>query len=96
MSILNTDLVYGSDATHLVHYMKQCAFAGKIKSEFLSEDVKFNPVHHSDLTRAVSAAMDSRMKGQFALRGSQEVSIGELLKLVDSSCGNEKGTKAQF
>ena len=30
MSILNTDLVYGSDATHLVHYMHQCAFAGKI------------------------------------------------------------------
>ena len=30
MSILNTDLVFGNDASHLVHYMHQCAFAGKI------------------------------------------------------------------
>lgn len=30
LSILSTDLVYGQDATHLVHYMQQCAVAGKI------------------------------------------------------------------
>ncbi len=30
MSLLNTDLVFGSDPTHLIHYMHQCAMAGKI------------------------------------------------------------------
>ena len=63
MSVLNTDLVYGSDATHLVHYMHQCAMAGKINAAFLNEDAKFVPVHHSDLSSAVSQAMDSGCKG---------------------------------
>lgn len=36
MSILNTDLVYGKDSSHLVHYMHQCALAGKIQGPILS------------------------------------------------------------
>ena len=97
MSVLNTDLVYGSDATHLVHYMHQCAMAGKINAAFLTEDAKFMPVHHSDLSSAVSQAMDSGCKGQFALRGNTEVSIRELLSLVETSCDKEEGkTKGRF
>lgn len=45
MSILNTDLVFGSDPSHLVHYMHQCALVGKIQGPILSEDAKFKPVH---------------------------------------------------
>ena len=30
MSLLSTDLVFGKDPTFLVHYMHQCALAGKI------------------------------------------------------------------
>lgn len=97
MSVLNTDLVYGSDATHLVHYMHQCAIAGKINAAFHDDSAKFMPVHHADLTRAVSKAMESGSKGQFALRGSSEVTIRELLSLIENSCGIEEGkTGARF
>ena len=64
MSILNTDLVYGSDATHLVHYMHQVAMAGgRIKAPFLSNDAKFKPVHHGDVASAVAKAMESGRSG---------------------------------
>jgi len=63
MSLLNTDLVFGKDPTHLVHYMHQCAMAGKIQAPFLSEDAKFKPVHHADLTRAVALSMDGSITG---------------------------------
>ena len=97
MSILNTDLVFGKDATHLVHYMTQCVFAGKIQAPFLSEDAKFKPVHHDDLTRAVSQSIDGSITGQYALRGAEEVSIVQLLNMVEKSCGVEEGnTKARF
>ena len=98
MSILNTDLVYGKDASHLVHYMNQVVMAGgKIKAPFLSDDAKFKPVHQGDLTNAVNTALQSGRSGQFALRGSTEVSVRELLNLVESSCGVEPGkTKARF
>lgn len=91
MSILNSDLVYGPDATHLVHYMHQCAMAGKIKASFLSDDAKFKPVHSGDLANAVAKAMDTGRAGQFAVRGSEEVSIRQLLNLVEDSCGVEQG-----
>ena len=95
MSLLNTDLVYGSDPTHLVHYMHQCAVAGKIQAPFHSESAKFQPVHHDDLTRAVATCMDSAPNGQFAVRGSTEVTSKQLLNLVEASVGKEEGaTKA--
>ena len=97
MSLLNVDLVYGKDPTHLVHYMHQCAKAGKIQAPFLSESAKFKPVHHADLTRAVALSIDSPQNSQFAVRGSEEVSSRELLSLVEKSCGVEEGkTKARF
>jgi hypothetical protein len=97
MSLLNTDLVFGSDPTHLVHYMHQCAMAGKIQAPFLSTDAKFKPVHHADLTKAVALSMDGNMTGQFAVRGTEEVTSQALLNLVEKSCGVEEGkTKARF
>ena len=92
MSLLSTDLVFGSDATHLVHYMHQCAFAGKIQESFLSEDAKFKPVHHADLARVVERSLDASLTGQFAVRGSEEVSSRGLLNLVEKSCGLEAGS----
>ena len=97
MSLLNADLVFGSDPTHLVHYMHQCAMAGKIQAPFLSNDAKFKPVHHADLTRAVALSMDGGITGQYAVRGAEEVSSQALLNLVEKSCGVEEGaTKARF
>ena len=51
MSILSTDLVYGSDPTHLVHYMHQCAMAGQIPRPFLSEAAKFMPALTAQLEK---------------------------------------------
>ena len=97
MSILNTDLVYGSDPTHLVHYMHQCVMAGQIPRPFLSEAAKFMPVHHADLTSAVATSMGAKLTGQYAVRGTEEVSSKELLNLVEKSCDRDAGmTKARF
>lgn len=97
MSLLNTDLVFGTDSTFLVHYMHQCALAGKIQAPFLSADAKFKPVHHADLTQAVSTAMERGLSGQFAVRGSEEVSARDLMNLVEKCCGVDVGkTKARF
>ena len=83
MSILNTDLVFGDQPSHMVHYMPQCAFAGKIQQAFTSEAAKFKPVGQSDLTKAIASSMDSNLTGQFALRGSEEVSSRQLLNLIE-------------
>ena len=91
MSILNTDLVFGNDPSHLVHYMNQCAMAGKIQASFLSEDAKFKPVHNADLTKAIAQSIDSSLTGQFALRGAETVSSRALLNLVEQSCGFDEG-----
>ena len=98
MSILSTDLVYGSDPTHLVHYMHQCAVAGQIPCPFvLSKAAKFMPVHHADLTQAVSTSMSSKLTGQYAVRGKEEVSSAQLLNLVEKSSNRDAGaTKARF
>lgn len=96
MSILSTDLVYGSDPTHLVHYMHQCAVAGQIPRPFLSEAAKFMPVHHADLTQAVETSLSTKLTGQYAIRGTEEVSPLQLLNLVEKSCGRDAGaTKAR-
>ena len=97
MSILSTDLVYGSDPTHLVQYMHQCAIAGQIPRPFLSDGAKFMPVHHGDLTQAVATSLSSKLTGQFAVRGNEEVSSLQLLNLVEKSCGRDAGaTKGRF
>ena len=44
LSIINTDLVFGEDSSHIVHYMQQCAMVGKIMKPFLSENALFKPV----------------------------------------------------
>lgn len=44
LSIINTDLVFGNDSSHIVHYMQQCAMVGKIQKPFLSENAAFKPV----------------------------------------------------
>jgi len=92
MSVLSSDLVFGKDASHLIHYMHQCAFAGKIQSEFLSDIAKFKPVHQADLVRAIERSMEGGLAGQFAVRGSEEVSSRQLLNLVEKSCGMEAGS----
>jgi len=37
--------------------------AGKIMAPFLSEEAKFKPIHHADLTRAIATSMEKRLTG---------------------------------
>lgn len=82
----------------MVHYMAQCALAGKIPSEFFfTKEANFKPVHHADLTRAIAHAMDHPVHEQFKVRGEEKISIKDLLGLVEHSCGKEAGsTKGHF
>ena len=97
LSILNTDLVYGPDASHLVHYMQQCAMTGKINDAFVSgTTAQFKPVSQDDLVTAIKYARDTGLSGQYAVRGSTPVTIRELMTLVEGSCGKQEGqTTAQ-
>ena len=59
--------------------------AGKIYKEFKSDAAKFNPVHHEDLTSAIRHSLESPRPGQFAICGEEEVSMKELLGLIERS-----------
>ena len=49
-TILNTNLVFGKDS-YLIHYMSQCAAAGKIPYAVgSSKNVIYKPVSSDDLT----------------------------------------------
>lgn len=96
LSLLSTDLVFGSEPSHLVHYMTQCAFAGKIQAPFLADKGSFKPVAQADLTRAVTLGLEKGLSGQFAVQGAEEVTPAALMKLVETACGKEAGsTKAR-
>lgn len=101
LQILNTDLIYGPEPTHMVHYMTQCALAGKIPREFLGgkeitntsdATANFKPVHHDDVIQAVAHAMANPKHGQFSVRGDEKLSIKDLLNLVEHSCEREEGS----
>ena len=44
------------------------------------------------MVKAVEYARDSKLTGQWAVRGEQEVSAKELLRLVELSCGKAEGS----
>lgn len=95
LSILNTDLVFGRDPLYMIHYMAQCALAGRIQREFLLENANFRPVHHADVTRAVEYAIDHQLGKQFKVRGDEKISIKNLLRMIETSCDKTPGaTKA--
>ena len=91
LSVLNTDLVFGPEPSHVVHFMMQCAMAGKIQQPFLSEKASFKPVHQDDLVAAITQVGTRGLTGQWAVRGSQEVTAKQLLNMVEQSCGKQAG-----
>ena len=82
MTILNTNLVFGRDS-YLLHYMTQCATAGKInKAIGGSKGFQYKPVSSEDLATAVETAFGNiaEVKGQrFSVNGSQGATLNELL-----------------
>lgn len=95
MTILNTNLVFGKDS-YIVHYMAQCALAGKINKDIgASKGFQYKPVSSEDLSKAVETALSKsdQVKGQrFAVDGSESVTLNELLHHIERSVGNEEGS----
>lgn len=91
-TILNANLVFGRDS-YLVHYLTQCASAGKIaKSIGGSKNFQYKPVSTDDLTSAIQTAFEktSEVKGQrFSVNGSSSATLNELLHMAESQVGNE-------
>jgi nucleoside-diphosphate-sugar epimerase len=75
MTILNSNLVYGRGA-HLIHYMAQCAAAGKINASIGGSQVyHYKPVSSDDLALAVETALTNfaNAKGQnYIVNGEHE------------------------
>ena len=74
LTILNTDLVYSDQPTHLIHYIAQKVAAGSIPAPFLSDAV-FKPISADDVASAVAHKLLNPGHGHFALRGDKEYSI---------------------
>jgi len=70
MSLLTTDLVYGSQPSYLFHYMAASAHNGSIMANFKSEAAKFRPVHQADVTAAVAHQLSCAHHGHFGLYGA--------------------------
>jgi hypothetical protein len=95
LTILNSNLVFGRDS-YLLHYMTQCAYAGKIpKSIGGSKSFQYRPVSSEDLTSAVETALarTNDVKGQrFQVSGAQAASLNDILHLVEKQVGRDSGS----
>lgn len=93
LTILNSNLVFGKDSSYLIHYMTQCAAAGKIsKSIGGSKGYQYKPISSEDLTLAIETALGntSEVKGQrFNVNGSQSATLNEILHMAEKSVGKE-------
>lgn len=92
MTILNSNLVFGKDS-YLLHYMAQCAYAGKIpKAIGASKGYHYKPVSSDDLATAVETALERTgdVKGQkFLVSGTQQATLNELLHIVEKHVGKD-------
>jgi uncharacterized protein YbjT (DUF2867 family) len=87
MTILNTDLVFSDEPTHMLHYMAQKSATSKIPRAFLQNDVHFNPVHSEDVANAVAHVLANPGHGQFAVQGGKAVSLADMMGLIDQATG---------
>jgi uncharacterized protein YbjT (DUF2867 family) len=83
--------VYSEEPTHMIQYLAQCVEKGSLPSSFISE-AKFRPVHSEDVASAVAHVLNNAGHGHFSLRGSQEVSLKQLVNLIEKSLGKEAGS----
>lgn len=92
ITILNTDLVYAENPTHMLQYIAQGVHKGSLQRGFLQKDVQFKPVHANDVASAVAHVLANPGHGQHALRGNQEISLAELVNLVEKAQGKIEGS----
>lgn len=96
MTILNTNLVFGKNSSYVLHYLAQCAMAGKISKKIGGSNVfQYKPVSSEDLAKAVEAALSKteEVKGKkFSVNGTQSATLNQLLKLSEKSVGKAEGS----
>lgn len=91
MTILNTDLVYSDQPTHLIHYIAQKVAAGSIPAPFLS-DATFNPISAQDVASAVAHKLVNGGHGHFALRGEKELTIKQIVGIIERASHKTEGS----
>ena len=79
----------------MFHYMAKSAFNGSVMANFKSEKAMFKPVHHNDVTQAVSHQLGGGTPGHYGLYGTEEQahSINQLLGMVETVVGKQASAK---
>jgi nucleoside-diphosphate-sugar epimerase len=94
MTILNSNIVFGRDS-YLVHYMTQCAAAGKINAKIGgSTGYNYKPVSTEDLSQAVDSALNNfnQVIGKrFIVNGKDETTLKDLMGILEQSVGKAPG-----
>ena len=94
MAILNTNLVFGRDS-YIVHYMTQCAAAGKIpKAIGGSKNFQYKPISSEDLSSAVEYALGNinDVNGHcFTVNGADSATLNDILHLAEQKVGKDQG-----
>ena len=89
-ALLRPNIVFGDD-THFVHYLTQCAFAGRVpKTIGGANSFSFNPVHTDDLTACITTAIEkmSEAKGQrWSVCGADSVTVADIMAACDKAAG---------
>jgi len=88
MSLLTTDIVFGSDPSYMYSYMEQSVANGSIVDGF-HQSCKFAPINQTDIARAVSHCLTNGLPGRFMLQGDKDgnkhYSAKEMLAMVERS-----------
>jgi hypothetical protein len=96
MSLLTTDVVFGSDPSYMFTYMENSVNSGSIINGFHA-DCKFAPINQTDVARAVAHCLNNGMPGRFMLQGDKDgnkhYSAKEMLAMVERSAN--KNTMAE-
>ena len=89
-AILRPNLVFGEGA-HFIHYLTQCAFAGRVPSMIGgASSYQFNPVHVDDLTTSITTAFENmdEAKGQrWNVNGNEKKTVADIMAVVERATG---------
>lgn len=78
-----------------MQYLAQRVNKGSLPAAFLSESAKFRPVHSDDVASAVAHVLSNAGHGHYSLRGSQEVTLRQLVNLVEKASSKEINSTQQ-
>ena len=89
-ALLRSNVVFGAE-THLLHYLTQCAFAGRVpKGLGGASSFSFHPVHSDDLATCITTATErmSEAKGQrWCVSGSEGVTVADMMVACEKAAG---------